>query len=52
MNRSLRGFEALIDYLKTEGAFEPKDSDTRQLLEIELRYFKIKCFIKTEPVYS
>lgn len=44
LDRPLRGFEAMIDYLKTGGRFVPEDPDKRLLLQIELDYFKIKPY--------
>lgn len=41
LNRSLRGFEALIDYLKTDRKFVPSEPDVKKLLEIELEYFNL-----------
>lgn len=42
LNRPLRGFEALIDYLKTDGKFLPSEQDAKKLLDIELEHFGIK----------
>lgn len=48
LNRPLRGFEALLDYLKTEGKFKPNDPDVKDLMDLELEYFGLVKFDKGE----
>lgn len=44
LHRSQRGFEAMIDYLKTQGKYKPIDPEIKQLMEIELEHFGISKF--------
>lgn len=46
LNRTVRGFEAMIDYMKTGGEYEPADPEIRRLMDIELRHFGIRKFQK------
>lgn len=41
LNRPLRGFEALMDYLRTDGKYRPSEVETRQLFDIECAHFRV-----------
>ena len=39
LNRNLRGFEAMMEHVKSDGQFIPSDKDVVKLMEIEKKFF-------------